>query len=97
MIKSQKRSHKTVEFKVFLTILLNGRRIRIQEAQKHVDPVDPDPDSQHWFISGYIVVQSLFICSLLNIEDKLKLNVYIRLMRHQSALPVGTQAKLKAV
>ncbi len=22
--------------------------IRIQEAQKHVDPVDPDPDPQHW-------------------------------------------------
>jgi hypothetical protein len=31
----------------FLTIqyLLNDRRIRIREAQKHVDPVDPDPDS----------------------------------------------------
>ncbi len=29
--------------------MLNDRRIRIriQEAQKHVDPVDPDP--QHWF------------------------------------------------
>jgi hypothetical protein len=23
-------------------------RIRIQEAQKHVDPADPDPDPQHW-------------------------------------------------
>ncbi len=35
-----------MEIKVFLTIryLLNDRRI--QEAQKHVDPVDPDP--QHW-------------------------------------------------
>jgi hypothetical protein len=22
--------------------------IRIREAQKHVDPVDPDPDPQHW-------------------------------------------------
>jgi hypothetical protein len=21
---------------------------RIREAQKHVDPVDPDPDPQHW-------------------------------------------------
>jgi hypothetical protein len=24
--------------------LLNDRRIRIREAQKHVDPVDPDPE-----------------------------------------------------
>ncbi len=24
-------------------------RIRIQEAQKHVDPVDPDSDPQHWY------------------------------------------------
>jgi hypothetical protein len=27
----------------FLLYLLNDRRIRIREAQKHVDPVDPDP------------------------------------------------------
>ncbi len=46
--------------RVFLLFLLNDRRIRsririhisdkcirIQEAQKHVDPVDPDPDPQH--------------------------------------------------
>jgi hypothetical protein len=34
----------------FLLFLLNDRRIRIQEAQNHVDPVDPDsdPDPQHW-------------------------------------------------
>ncbi len=44
-IKSQKS--KTVEIKVFLTIFLIDRRIRIQEAQKHVDP-DSDPDPQHW-------------------------------------------------
>jgi hypothetical protein len=33
----------------FLPFLLNDRRIRIriQEARKHVDPVDPDPDPQH--------------------------------------------------
>jgi hypothetical protein len=55
-IKKSKRSHKTVQIMVFLKLfLLNDRRIRIryQEAQKHVDPVDPDPDSdpdpQHWF------------------------------------------------
>jgi hypothetical protein len=30
--------------------LHNDRRIRIREAQKHVDVVDPDsdPDPQHW-------------------------------------------------
>jgi len=25
-------------------------RIQIREAQKHVDPVDPDPDPQHWLV-----------------------------------------------
>ncbi len=51
--KKSERSHKTVEIKIFLTILLSDRRIRIriQEAQKHVDQVDPDqdsdPDPQH--------------------------------------------------
>jgi hypothetical protein len=44
-IKSQKGSHKAERSKVFLLFLLGDRRIRIQEAQKHVDPVDPDPDS----------------------------------------------------
>jgi hypothetical protein len=46
--KKSKRSHKTVEIKVFLTIFAYDRRIRIriQEAQKHVDP-DSDPDPQH--------------------------------------------------
>jgi hypothetical protein len=40
------KSHKTAEIKVFLLFLLNERKIRIQEAQKHVDPVDLD--LQHW-------------------------------------------------
>jgi hypothetical protein len=33
----------------FHSTLLDDRRIwiRIREAQKHVDPTDPDP--QHWF------------------------------------------------
>ncbi len=50
-----KRSHKTVRIKVFLPIFATDRRIqiRIREAQKHVDPVDSDPDSdldpEHWF------------------------------------------------
>jgi hypothetical protein len=30
----------------FFLVLLADRRIRIREAQKHVDPVDPDPE--HW-------------------------------------------------
>ncbi len=42
-------SPKTVEIKVFSLFLLNNRRIQIrtQDAQKHVDPVDPDSDPQH--------------------------------------------------
>jgi hypothetical protein len=39
--KKSKRSHKAVGFKVYLTFLLDDRRI--QEAQKHVGPVDPGP------------------------------------------------------
>jgi hypothetical protein len=33
----------------FLLFLLDDRRIRIriQEAQKHMDPTDPDADPQH--------------------------------------------------
>jgi hypothetical protein len=52
--KKSKRSHKTVGIKVFLTILLDDRRIRIQEAQKHTDPTDLDPDSdpQHSFLES---------------------------------------------
>jgi hypothetical protein len=36
---------------LFLLFLHDDRRIRIREAQKHVDPVEPDPDPEHW-ISG---------------------------------------------
>ncbi len=57
--KKSKRSHKAVGIKVFLYFFLLGDRrieiririhtsdwwIRIQEVQKHVDPVDPNPDS----------------------------------------------------
>ncbi len=54
-IKVQK-SYKTVGVKVFLLFLLDDRRIRIRistsdqwiriwEAQKHVNPVDPE----HWY------------------------------------------------
>jgi hypothetical protein len=55
------RSHKTVEIKIFLHFLLvdagsesgAGSRsiqikqiqMRIQEAQKHTDPTDPNPDA----------------------------------------------------
>jgi hypothetical protein len=55
-IKKSLRSHKTVEIKIFLSFfLLVGERIRIrtkklririQEAQKHTDPMDPE----HWFL-----------------------------------------------
>jgi hypothetical protein len=35
-----------------LLFLLNDRKVRIREAQKHMDPTDPtpdsDPDPQHW-------------------------------------------------
>jgi hypothetical protein len=50
--KKSKRSHKTVEIKVFLTFCTNDRRIqiRIQEAQKHVEPVDSEPDLQHCLV-----------------------------------------------
>ncbi len=64
--KKSKRSHKTVGIKVFrdrriqirirnwsrIRIYPSDWWIRIQEAQKHVDPVDLDPDldpdPQHW-------------------------------------------------
>ena len=65
--KKSKRSHKTVESRFILLLLLNDRRIRIRsrigciprlrirEAQKHVDPMDPDPvdldpDPEHCFL-----------------------------------------------
>jgi hypothetical protein len=32
---------------MFSYILLDVRRIRIQEAQKRIDPTDSDPDPQH--------------------------------------------------
>jgi hypothetical protein len=47
--KKSKRIHKIVGIKVFLPIsvfLLDDRRIRIREAQKHMDS---DPDPEHWF------------------------------------------------
>ncbi len=52
--KKVKKSHNTVGIKIFLTIfvmMIEGSgsipliRIRIQEAQKHTDPTDPDPQS----------------------------------------------------
>jgi hypothetical protein len=47
-IKSSKEVTKQKESRFFLSILLDDRRIR--DAQKHVDLVDPDPDSDpdHW-------------------------------------------------
>jgi hypothetical protein len=51
--KKSKRSHKTVGIKVFLQFLLDEKnpdpsvRSTDPEAQKHMDPTDPDP--QPWF------------------------------------------------
>jgi hypothetical protein len=52
------KSHKEVTKKLFL---LDDRRIRIQEAQKLVDPTDPDPQhcSQAHKTACLTVVQSL--------------------------------------
>ncbi len=47
-----KRSHKIEGIKVYFLFLLDDRRIRIQEAQKHVDPVDPDSDPQLTIVFG---------------------------------------------
>jgi hypothetical protein len=33
----------------FLLHMHDDRRIRIRKAQKHVDPVDPDPAPEHCF------------------------------------------------
>jgi hypothetical protein len=50
-IKSDKEVTKQYESRFFLLFLLDDRRIRIQEAQKHLDPMDPDP--QHWLTEVY--------------------------------------------
>jgi hypothetical protein len=46
MIKIKKKA------RFFLLFLLGDRKsqIRIQEAQKHTDPTDPDSDPQHWLL-----------------------------------------------
>jgi hypothetical protein len=50
-----------VGINVILTILHDDRRIRIRirMAKKHVDPVDPDPDSEHWKVP---LNESFFCC-----------------------------------
>ncbi len=57
-IKSQKKSQnsKNQGFSYYFCLM-----IRIQEAQKHVDPVDPDPDSdpQQCFFQLLIVQKAL--------------------------------------
>jgi hypothetical protein len=56
MVKSPKEVTRQYESRFFLLFLLDERRIRIhtsdkwiriREAQKHVDPVDPDSDPEH--------------------------------------------------
>ncbi len=53
-IKSQKEVTKQLESRFFLLFFLDDIRIRIriQEAQTHMDPTDPDP--QHWFTVPYL-------------------------------------------
>jgi hypothetical protein len=47
IIKRQ-RIRKTEGINVFSLLLLDDRRIGIREAQKHLDPMDPDLDQQYW-------------------------------------------------
>jgi hypothetical protein len=54
--KKSRRGLRTVGIEVFLLFLLDDRRIRIQEAQKHTDPTDPDP--QHWLQETNVNVTS---------------------------------------
>jgi hypothetical protein len=42
----------------FLLFLLDDRRIRIREAQNHMDP-DPDSDPQHWLANLFQISFSL--------------------------------------
>ncbi len=55
--KKSKRSHKAVGIKFILLFLPDDRRI--QEAKKHVDPVDPDPqqisDMDHHVSKNFIL------------------------------------------
>jgi hypothetical protein len=37
----------------YYVYLLNDRRIRIREAQKHVDPMDPDPEHCKKYIKNH--------------------------------------------
>ena len=68
----------------FLLFLLDDRRIRIrihtsdwwiriQEAQKHVDPVDPDP--QHWFTCSNIPPVLEFQVSVLRKNSVLRIRI----------------------
>ncbi len=66
-IKSQKEVTKRYESRFFLLSLLTDRRnrIRIQKAQKHTSPTDPDSDPQHcWkhYIEHFYVTNSQCIC-----------------------------------
>ncbi len=67
-MKSQKEVVKQWKSRFFLLFLLNDGRIqiRIQEAQKHVDPVDPDsdPDPQHWFLLSAATYMILYFKAL---------------------------------
>ncbi len=43
----KEKKSKTRIFVLFFLMKKDDRRIRIREAQKHVDPVDPNSDPEH--------------------------------------------------
>ncbi len=71
--KKKSQSSRNQGYFSFFSFLLGDRRIRIrvQEAQKHVDPADPDSDPQHWRLVFVCYCSSL--CSDPDISKKYKM------------------------
>jgi hypothetical protein len=59
--------------------------IRIQEAQKHVDPVDPDPDPQHWLRTRGLYIVGHKNLSQTAFMHNLNLLLY-KLIKHQNSV-----------
>jgi hypothetical protein len=57
----------------FLLFSLDDRGIRIQEAQKHVDPVDldPDPDPEHCSLMNTFVCRRSLLLELQSTKEVL--------------------------
>jgi hypothetical protein len=51
--------------------LHDDRRIRIREAQKHVDPVDSDPDQdpQHWMVQMQAILAAMVVVVVFGSTD----------------------------